>query len=86
MPPLHCHHNAFFVLINFPSFFAVQGSSTVCRHGEIRLTGGGLSGRVEICLAGQWGSVCADNWNSAEASVACRQLGFQAIGELTIIL
>ena len=66
-----------------PSFFAVQDSSTACRHGEMRLTGGSsLSGRVEICLAGQWGSVCADNWNSAEASVACRQLGFQAVGEL----
>ena len=59
----------------------------MCRHGQIRLTGGSsLSGRVEICLAGQWGSVCADNWNSAEASVACRQLGFQAVGELATTL
>ena len=41
---------------------------------------------MEICLAGQWGSVCADNWNTAEASVACRQLGFQAVGELATTL
>ena len=60
-----------------------QASSSDCTHGEIRLTGGSdLSGRVEVCLAGQWGSVCADNWNTDEASVACRQLGFQAFGEL----
>ena len=63
-------------------FFPAQGSSTECQHGEVRVAGGSsLSGRVEVCLAGQWGSVCADNWNTAEASVACRQLGFQAVGK-----
>ena len=65
------------------TIFVVQGFSTECTHGEIRLAGGtSLNGRVEVCLAGQWSSVCADNWNTAEASVACRQLGFQAVGEL----
>lgn len=71
--------HAFYV---FSFFFAAQGSSTECTHGQIRLAGtSNLIGRVDICLAGQWGSVCADNWNTAEASVACRQLGFQAVGK-----
>ena len=32
-------------------------------------------GRIEICLAGEWGSVCDNNWGALDARVACRQLG-----------
>ena len=39
-------------------------------------------GRVEVCLDGNWGSVCYnEQWNNDEATVACRQLGFSPFGE-----
>lgn len=63
-------------------------SATDCTHGEIRLVdrSSPLEGRVEICLGGQWGSVCANSWTALEASVACGQLGFEATGELLIVI
>jgi hypothetical protein len=34
-------------------------------------------GRVEICYAGIWGSVCDKGWNNQDAAIVCMQLGFQ---------
>ena len=48
-----------------------------CEDDSVRLTGGPneFEGRVEICVGGNWGQVCAMQWTSGDAEVVCRQLG-----------
>lgn len=50
--------------------------------GDLRLSQGFTtsssftSGRLEVFLFGQWGTVCDDRWDSTNSDVACSQLGF----------
>ena len=50
----------------------------VAVEGTIRLVGGltPLQGRVEIFFFHQWGTVCNNNWDLADATVVCHQLGY----------
>ncbi|XP_062609505.1 uncharacterized protein LOC134271297 [Saccostrea cucullata] len=45
---------------------------------QIRLVGGARNdeGRVEVNIGAGWGTVCDDEWDSNEATVVCRMLGF----------
>ena len=58
-----------------------------CQDGEVRLQDGTASsnGRVELCLNGIWGSVCSSQWDDTDASVVCRELGYDPQGESELV-
>lgn len=54
----------------------------------MRLVGGDSpnEGRVELCINGEWGTVCDDGWGLREARVVCNALGYGTEGEVTLNL
>jgi len=55
-----------------------------CTEGAIRLRGGTATrGRVEICHANVWGTVCDHSFGNVGARVVCSQLGFTYAGIYT---
>jgi hypothetical protein len=76
--------NKFRNTINVSTFFIVftclyiVASSLQPNEGDIRLVYGNkdYEGRVEIFHSCEWGTVCDDGWNTNNARVICRQLGY----------
>ena len=71
------------LLLCYNTFFAAPNATVEnCTNGQIRLAGGKseYEGRVEICYAGSWRTVCPSSWDNNEANVVCRQLCFTMIG------
>ena len=52
-----------------------------CENGDVRLQDGlDPSNRLEICQYNTWGAVRTKNWDDDDASVVCRQLGYDVEG------
>ena len=45
-----------------------------------------LEGTVQICAYGYWGKICSTVWDSRDAYVACKQLGYAALGKLIVCM
>ena len=58
-------------------YFTAVSTQDCTNEGMVRLAGSTLAneGRVEVCMDGEWGTICDHNWGPAEARVVCRQLG-----------
>ena len=87
MPFLSLHHYTNLQLQCVLVVFLLFPVPTNCSQGQIRLRGGSnqREGRVEICISRVWGTICDTQWDYREAQVACRQLGYTALGECHLV-
>ena len=87
MPLLFVKVDFSFSNINY--LFSIIDNTTQpvnCKTEDIRLAGGteDYKGRLEVCINQVWGTVCSINWRDSDTKVACRQLGYQTIGLLSL--
>ena len=70
--------------IMFSSLFT-EATCEADEHGAVRIVGESFpnEGRVEVCVNGNWGTVCDNGWTDEDAYVVCRQLGYQKQGKVS---
>lgn len=61
---------------NFPTFVEA------CTNDAVKLTGSYHEhvGRVEVCVENVWTTLCDHTWDTLDAKVVCRELGFSPYG------
>ena len=64
--------------ISFTSKYYTIDHAENCTNGDVRLVGRSddYEGNVQVCISGTWGYVCDTNWDSNDATVVCKQLGY----------
>ena len=64
--------------VHLTIMYTVNSNGTTCTYGDVRLVNGSnqYEGRVEVCINDQWGTVCDEGWDGAEATVVCRTMGY----------
>jgi len=72
------------LVIQFGLIYSIAANE--CDSGAIRMTGGTvrrdvaayfMEGGLQVCLNSQWATVCQNNWDINDATVACRQLSME---------
>ena len=64
------------------SNYDTESSNLGSKYGDVRLVRGTVSdqkfssGRLEIFINGEWGTICDDHFDLTDANVACKQLGY----------
>ena len=68
--------------INVMTFLYCKCRVDSCCEGTVRLEDGTgpYKGRVEVCIAGTWKTICDKYWDTSNAIVTCTQLGYPSEG------